>query len=103
MVINLSDITFENDIFTIDLNDGGLLVLNNIDEALLPENAEYETNIKVINIEVIDREGNIKPCSNVIGLESNNIYIGTKYTEYNGSALNKDNLRYAFIEVKEDE
>ena len=37
MIINLAEVTFTNDFFTIGIPDGGLLILNKLNESFLTD------------------------------------------------------------------
>lgn len=100
MTISLDKATFVNDFFTTPLPDGTTLVLNKIDESLLYEGELAE--IKAINIEVQDDEGNAVSCSCIIGLGDSLTKISTDHTEYEGEVLTSENMEYCTIEVYED-
>ena len=100
MTISLDKVTFVNDFFTTPLPDGTTLVLNKIDESLLYEGELVE--MKAINIEVQDDEGNAVSCSCIIGLGDNLMKINTDHAEYEGEVLTSENMEYCTIEVYED-
>lgn len=104
MRIELSKITFDNDMYQTDLPDGSTIVLNRISESLRTVDDVYETtdvDIKRINIEITDVEGNIFPCSCVIGLGNSIMQVTTKYSQYEGLLLTEDNLQYCEVEIYE--
>lgn len=105
MKIDLSLITFENDMFTQDLSDGSTLVLNKIDESFKTDYliGAPDTNIQAINIAIVDEEGNSVIYPNVIGLSNDRFVITTDYTEYEGVTLKDSNREYCFLEVFDDE
>lgn len=101
MTIDLSKITFENDFFSTMLPDGKYLVLNKIDESMKYQNVEVVCNIKVINIEVQDVDGNATACPCIIGIGNDIMQINTDHTEYEGEVLTPDNMVFCTIEVYE--
>lgn len=102
MRINLSDITFDNDFYTITLNNGNLLVLNSVYEQVADSNGNV-TEINKVNIEVRDYEGNyICLAPTVIGMTNDYFTLGTDYTEYEGAVLNVANMYYVYLEVEDE-
>lgn len=99
MVVELAKAEFVNDFFSVMLPDGGLLVLNKVDEDFLSDGAECI--IKTVNIEVQDVDGNVTSCPCVIGLGNDLMQINTAYKEYEGEVLTPDNMVYCTIEVYE--
>ena len=98
MTLFLENVTFDNDFFSIDLPDGGTLVLNKINEDFAYEGTDVL--IDRINIE-IDYDDSFVPCSGVIGLGDEKIKINTEYTQFEGSVLTSKNMKYCTIEVYE--
>lgn len=99
MIIELSKVTFVNDMFTTMLSDGGYLTLNKVDESFLAEGEEEECKIKAINIELLDVDGNVTECPCAIGLSNARMEIRTDYKEYEGEVLTPDNMEYCTIEI----
>ena len=99
MIINLAEVDFVNDFFSTMLPDGNTLVLNKITESIGLDGVDYPIN--GINIEIIDAEGNLVECPNVIGVEGDVMTIHTEHKEYEGEVLLPDNLAYCTIEVYE--
>lgn len=100
MKYNLSEATFENDFYSLDIADGSTIVFNIVDEEIAHNNEELIIN--AVNIAVIDSDGNYIDGVNVIG-ESNDFYaLTTEYKEYLGLPLNKDNIKYCVLEVSDD-
>ena len=98
MTLFLENVTFDNDFFSIDLPDGGTLVLNKINEGFAYEGTDVL--IDRINIE-IDYEDSFVPCSSIIGLGDEKIKINTEYIQFEGSVLTSKNMKYCTIEVYE--
>lgn len=101
MIIDLSKVVFENDIFYTVLPDGNYLVLNTVDEAFLAEGETTECKVRAINIEIRDTEGVSTPCPCVIGLGNDYMIIKTDYKQYEGEVLTPDNREYCTIEIYE--
>lgn len=99
MLIDLSSVEFTNDFFSTMLPDGGLLVLNKVDEDFLAGNSECV--VKAVNVEIQDVEDNIISCPCVIGMGNELMQITTKHTEYEGEVLTPDNMGYCTIEIYE--
>ena len=102
MIIDLSQVTFDYDFFSLPLPDGNTLIMNQIDEHF--ESHYGETKIKAINIVVAPEDGSDNiPCSSVIGIANEFFTIKTGYPEYEGKTLNTDNMAYCTMEIAEDE
>lgn len=101
MIIELDKVVFDNDFFSTMLPDGKYLVLNKVDESLKYSDETPECNIKAVNIEIQDLEGNAIACPCIIGIGNEYIKINTEYTQYEGEVLNPDNLAFCTIEVYE--
>lgn len=111
MTLDLSAVDFINDFFTFDLPDGNVLTLNVIDESLVFDTQEQDINLinvqltlYAVNEETGENEitGYIKGV-NVIGMESETMKIGTDYKEYTGQPLTKDNIKYCYLEYKDEQ
>lgn len=103
MILNLAEVQFENDFFTIDLPDGNILTLNVIDESILVSTNEV-ININRINIQITEYSGDVVTyvnTPNVIGFNNGKIKINTLYEEYKGKVLTKDNMMYCTVEYYE--
>lgn len=100
MTYNLNSLVFENDFGFIDLADGKVIVLNSVNEDILAENGEAV--ISAINIVVVDKDGTQATGTNVIGMNDEYYAIKTEYDEYLGLVLNKENISYCTLEVKDD-
>ena len=101
MTVLLSDITFDYDFFSIPLPDGSLLILNQIDESLQVENKDIKINGINIVVSPYDGTGNVL-CSSVIGTGNDYFTLTTDYEEYKGKVLTTDNLKYCYLEMKEN-
>lgn len=101
MVIDLSKINFVNDFFYVDLSDGSVLILNNINESVKSE--DEIAPIKQINLLIVRLDGTILQCSSVIGIGNDILIIKTDYKEYEGKILSIDNKDYCKVEVYEVE
>ena len=78
MLIELSEVIFENDFFNVDLPNGS--VFTSFDEY---GNEEYMR------------------CPCAIGLGNDILIIKTDYPEYEGKVLTSENMRFCKIEVYE--
>lgn len=115
MVLDLSQIEFQNDFFTFDLPDGSVIVFNRISEdfvasvntSVKTRSADLsKTDIHRINIQVTkyDDYGNITEVistSDVIGFSDVMYRITTEYTQYEGSNLTEENMKYCKLEYYE--
>lgn len=104
MILNLNEIDFVNDFFSISTPDGNQLILNKIDESLTissrASNAVLEINN--INIELRKRDDSFVKCPCVIGMGNEYIHIDTEYKEdFEGAVLTSDNMKYCTINVYE--
>lgn len=100
MVIDLSNIEFENDLFIIPLGDGGFLTLNVIDESIKLDNYS-DTEIKRVNLELTTLDSVVYQLSSVIGIKGEKASVFTDYIEYEGAVLTPDNLHFCRIEIYE--
>lgn len=105
MTFALDKIEFDNDIFSNDLADGSILVINRINEALSTDNLVNapDTIIDRFNIQIVGTDGITTNCSSVIGLEDAKTKISTEYKQYEGTLLDSNNISYCTLEVFEDE
>lgn len=100
MTYNLSSVTFTNDFAFIELNSGDTIVLNIIDEQIMSGNDEISIN--QINMAVITNDGEQLNTNCIIGMPDSHYSLKTDYKEYLGQVLNKDNIKYCTLEVKDD-
>lgn len=102
MTVNLSEIEFDYDFFSLPLPDGNTLIMNQVNEDFLTNGDE--TVVKGINIVVAleDGSGNVL-CSSVIGMPNDYYTINSGYTEYVGKTLTSDNMKYCTMEIPENE
>lgn len=102
MTVNLSEIEFDYDFFSLPLPDGNTLIMNQVNEDFLTD--EDEVVVKGVNIVVAleDGSGNI-PCSSVIGMANDYFTIQSGYAEYQGKVLTSDNMRYCTLEIPDNE
>lgn len=109
MTIDLSKVVFDNDFYSVALPDGlSTLILNRLNEDFATSDSEFA--LKIINFqiekEVYDETSGESSTVytkgiNVIGL-SNNIYgIHTNHSEYEGTVLTEDNMKYCTLEIYE--
>lgn len=101
MIIDLSLVTFDNNLFSTDLPDGSTLSLYALEEAIGFDGADVP--IDDILLQVTDVEDNPTIVSSVIGVTTKNITITSDYEELAGASLTKDNMSKCRIEVAEDE
>ena len=100
MKYNLSEATFDNDFYAVDIANGNTIIFNKVDEQIVYNSEELDVN--AVNVAVIDSDGNYIDGVNVIG-EGNDFYtITTDYKEYLGQPLDKDNIKYCTLEVSDD-
>lgn len=111
MILDLSQIEFQNDFFTFDLPDGSVIVFNRISEDLVASmNTRSvdlsKADIHRVNIQVTkyDDYGNITEVvstSDVIGFSDIMYRITTEYTQYEGSTLTEENMKFCKLEYYE--
>lgn len=105
MTINLSEIDFVNDFFSVNTPDGDELILNKIDESLTistrASNAVLEINN--INVEIRKSDGSYIKCPCVIGMGNDYIHIDTEYKkDFEGAVLTSENMKYCTMTVYEN-
>lgn len=100
MIINLSEVNFNNDFFELVMPNGYTLRINSVDESIKVTD-DYSEDIDSLNIEVIDEELKAHLCSSVIGMSNDYFAISTLHTEYEGDILTRKNMQYCTIEVFE--
>lgn len=100
MTYKLNPTLFDNDFYVLDIGNGVSVIFNLVDEN--PEIDGEEITVNAVNIAVIDNEDNYHTGVNVIGLADSFYSLETEYKEYLGQPLNKDNMQYCTVEVKDD-
>lgn len=102
MIVDLSEIEFVYDFFSLPLPNGNTLIMNKVDEDFLINGDE--TIIKGINIVVALEDGSENVlCSSVIGMSNDYFTINSGYPEYVGKILTSDNMKYCTMEILENE
>lgn len=103
MVVNLSELEFENDFFAVDTPDNGILIFNKVEESI--SSGSSEMSIDTINIETAHRDDDgyvvFESCPTVIGLSGKRTVINTEHTEYLGTVLTSKNMIYCTLEYYE--
>lgn len=100
MTYNLSEAKFTNDFYYLECADGSTVVFNLVDEQIAV--GAEELVINNINVAVVTSDNVYVDGVNVIG-EGNGFYmISTNHKEYLGKPLDKDNIQYCTLEVKDD-
>ena len=99
MTIELAKVSFINDMFTTILPDGKIIVINTVNESLLPTDETRATPIKCLNIDIRDAFGNIFTCPSAIGLGNELMQINTDHKEYEGEVLTPGNMEFCTIEI----
>lgn len=99
MIIYLREIEFTGGFYSVDLPDGSVLSLNEVNEST--EVSSVEVSIDTYILEVTDTDNVITRCSNIIGMSNDILGIETDYTEYEGQRLSSDNLKYCTVSVYE--
>ena len=97
MIIDLDGVTFNNDIAYISCENGSTLILNKLEEAI-----EFEgvtSNVRNINVAVLDINDVYHSCDLAIGLSNDLIRIFSEHSELEGDVLTVDNLSLCKIEV----
>lgn len=97
MVVDINEITFENDFAYINCANGSVLVLNKLDEDIVE--GQGEAVIKNINIALVDIDDNYIRCNLAIGMENEYIKLYSEYKELEGKVLTVDNMSLCKIEV----
>ena len=102
MTVDLSEVEFDYDFFSLPLPNGNTLIMNQVDEDFLTNGDEVV--VKGINIVVAleDGSGNVL-CSSVIGMSNDYFTINSGYPEYVGKTLTADNMKYCTMEIPENE
>lgn len=102
MTLNLSNVTFDNDFFNKSLANGGMLVLNNVNESLRAVGETSDVVISIVNIVIISAEEDIYSCPCIIGLDSELVKIKTDHKEIEGSPLTEENMKFCTLEVSDE-
>ena len=102
MTINLSEVEFVYDFFSLPLPGGNTLIMNKVDEDFL--SGDDESVVKGINIVVVPEDGSDNVyCSSVIGMSNDYFTLESGYSEYEGKVLTTDNMKYCTMEISDDE
>lgn len=100
MLIDLSQIEFSYDFYSLPLPSGDTLILNSVNENFSVDKVAVE--IKCINLVVALGDG---PTSysvpTIIGTKNQFFTLDTDYIEYKGKRLNIDNIKYCKLEVED--
>lgn len=100
MIIDLSQIEFSYDFYSLPLPSGDTLILNSVDENFTVNNVNTE--IKCINLVVALEDGSVSyAVPTIIGIKNQFFTLDTDYTEYKGKRLSIDNIRYCKLEVED--
>lgn len=100
MIIDLSQIEFFYDFYSLPLPSGDTLILNSVDENFTIDNVDTE--IKCINLVVALEDGSASySVPSIIGMKNQFFTLNTDYTEYEGKRLNIDNIKYCKLEVED--
>lgn len=102
MRIDLSTVTFSNDIFTVEVEElDSTLILYRLDEDFKSEEAEESTRVNRILVVLTDSLGVQHKATSIIGLSVDGVSIQTDREELKGSALNGENMAYCSIVIGE--
>ena len=97
MTVDLSNVTFVNDFAYIDCENGGILILNKLEEAFTKGTGEVK--IRNVNMAFVDVDDNYYDCNMAVGLENDFIHLYSDHKEQEGKPLTVDNLSLCYIEV----
>ena len=97
MIIDLSEVNFNNDIAYISCGNGSILVLNKLEEAIAYEDSVSE--VRNVNIAILDLNDVYHDCNMAIGLSNDLLRLYSEYVELEGDVLTLDNIDKCKIEV----
>lgn len=98
MKIDLSTVTFSNDIFTVDVEDiNSTLILYRLNEDFKSSEAEKSTKVNQILVVLVDNEGLQHRATSIIGLSARGVTISTDVEALKGNVLNSENMQYCTI------
>lgn len=97
MTIDLSEVNFSNDIAYVSCENGSILVLNKMEEAIAYENSVSE--VRNINVAILDLSDVYHDCNMAIGLSNSFMRLYSEYAELDGDILTVDNISKCKIEV----
>lgn len=104
MKIDLSTVTFNNDIFSVDVDElNSSLVIYRLNEDFKSEEAEESIKVDRLLLALVDSEGNQRKATSVIGLSVGGVSILTDREELKGSILNSENMKYCSVKVGDSE
>ena len=102
MTLNLSEVEFDYDFFSLPLPSGNTLIMNKIDEDFAEGGTE--TAVKRVNIAVALEDGSaVVSCTSVIGMPCPYFTINSGYAEWQGKVLDADNMQYCTMEIPDNE
>lgn len=103
MIIDLQNITFSNDFFSIDLPQGGTFIINKMDESIKLEGSR-SADIKNLNLFILNyRQDTTEQinCTCIIGMGNEYLRVFTDYKECEGQVLTYENMKYCQVELYE--
>ena len=103
MTLNLSEVEFDYDFFSLPLPSGNTLIMNKVDEDFVSEGGK-KTVVKRVNIVVALEDGSgAFQCTSVIGMPCEYFTIDSGYPEWRGKVLTADNMQYCTMEIPDNE
>lgn len=98
MTVDLSQISFVNDLFSVSIKDGGTVTLTKIDENI--------EGCKVCGILIVitnELKGIWEKCPSIIGLKNEFIRLYSIKKELQGKALTEEFMPFCFLEIFEND
>jgi len=103
MIIDLSTVTFSNDIFTVEVEElNSTLILYRLNENFKSEEAENSIQINRVLVTLSDAEGVQHKATSIIGLSVDGVSIQTNMEDYKGKPLDSENMKYCTIVLGEE-
>lgn len=102
MILSLSTDLLENDYITFEFATNKRFVLNSVDEEFMLDGSSFPVKCCNLFIETTRNEiTEIKKCTNIIGLEDENVRIFSSNPDLDSRQVTIDNINEVFVELYE--
>ena len=101
MLVELSDVVFENDFAYISCNNGAVIVLNKLEEAMEVDGLTVP--VRNITMAYLDIDDAYIDITQAIGMSNKYTHLYSEYKEQEGKLLTVDNISLCKLEVFDEQ